>query len=185
MGVLIVLLAVAAQLAVWAVVLYNALVRTRNMVAEGLAGIDVQLTRRAELLPNVVETVKGYAAHEKELFTRITDLRTKSQQAAGTGERLRAEGLLSGALGNLLAVAENYPDLKASQNFLDLSQTLSETEDQLQLARRYYNGSVRNLNIQVESFPSSLIAGRFGFTQAPFFEVEEPGKRQVPTVDFG
>ena len=185
MSVLVLLLAVVLLLAAWAVVLYNGLVRARNMAAEGLAGIDVQLTRRAELIPNVVETVKGYAAHEKELFTRVTDLRAASQRAATTGERLAAEGLLSGALGTLLAVAESYPDLKASQNFLDLSRTLADTEEQLQLARRYYNGAARNLNIKVESFPSALIAGPFGFTRAPFFEVEEPAKRQAPTVDFG
>ena len=179
-----ILLGAFALLSLFVVLLYNGLVRARNMVREGLAGIDVQLTRRAELIPNVVAAVKGYAAHEKELLSRVTELRAASQNARTTGERLEAEGQLSGVLGRLLAVAENYPDLKASQNFLDLSQTLAATEEQLQLSRRYYNGAVRDLNIKIESFPSNLLARNFGFIPAPFFEVEEPAKRQAPTVEF-
>jgi LemA protein len=170
----------------WAISAYNALVKSRQMVKEGWSGIDVQLKRRSNLIPNLVETVKGYAKHEKGVFEEVTRQRTAAQQAGGAGiaGRGKAEGLLSGALGKLFMVAENYPDLKANQNFIDLQKQLSEVEEQIQLSRRYYNGAARNLNVLVQSFPSVLIARNFGFKEADFFELDSPEEREVPDVKF-
>jgi len=184
MTTLLVLLALAVTLALWLVVLYNSLVRNTNMVAEGLSGMDVQLTRRSELIPNLIETVKGYMAHERELFEKIAKLRAQSISAKTSTDRLKAEGPLGEALGRLLAMAEAYPELKASANFLELQRSLADIESELQLARRYYNGAVRNLNIAVASFPSNLVAKTFGFSKADFFEAEDDATRQVPKVDF-
>jgi LemA protein len=166
------------------IVLYNRLVRLRNMVREGWSGIDVQLKRRANLIPNLVETVKGYMGHERGLLEKVTDLRSRSIQAGSLGEKQQAENALTGGLARLFAVAEAYPELKASRNFQALQQDLSGIEDQIQLARRYYNGTVRNLNIAIESFPGNLVAGWFAFQTAEFFEIEEPAGRAVPTVGF-
>ncbi len=168
------------------VYLYNDLVRKRQMVREGWSGIDVQLKRRSDLVPNLVETVKGYATHEREALEAVTEMRAR---AAGmprddVAGRAQAEGLLSQALGRLFAVAEAYPDLKANENFRDLQASIEKTEDALQMARRYYNGAVRALNVVVESFPSNLVAGRFGFTQEEYFEIEDPADRAVPKVSF-
>ncbi|MFZ5426759.1 MAG: LemA family protein [Thermodesulfobacteriota bacterium] len=185
MTTLMILLAVVLALAVWAVAMYNSLVRNNNLVAEGFSGVDVQLTRRAELIPNLIETVKGYMTHERELLEAIAKLHAQSLSASDAGDRLKTEGLLGQALGKVLALAEAYPELKASTNFLELQKALSDIESELQLARRYYNGAVRNLNIAVESFPSNIIARTFGFAKAEFFEAEDEGKRQVPKVDFG
>jgi len=171
-------------LIVLVILMYNKFVRLRNLVEEGWSGIDVQLKRRSNLIPNLVETVKGYMGHERDLLTKVTELRTQSMQAKEVGEKGRLEGLLSRSLANVFAVAEGYPDLKANQNFLDLQQQLSEIEEQIQLARRYYNGTVRNLNIQVESFPSNIVARYFNFTQAEFFEIEDEAERAVPKVAF-
>ena len=165
----LVLLALVAGVLLWAVLLYNGLVRMRNMVEEAWSGIDVQLKRRTDLIPNLVATVKGYAAHEKGTLEEVIRLRGLAQNAHGVGETAQAQGLLGAALGKLFALAENYPDLKANANFAQLQASLGEIEEQIQLARRYYNGAVRNLNIAVESFPSNLIAGRFGFVKAEFF----------------
>jgi LemA protein len=184
MVVLIIILALLLGLAGWLVGIYNGLVRKRNLVQEGWSGIDVQLKRRADLIPNLVETVKGYASHERAALDRVTELRAESMKAQAPAEKGRVEGMLSGALGNLLAVAENYPDLKASQNFIELQGSLAEVEEQIQFARRYYNGAVRDLNIAVESFPSNLVANAFGFKQAEFFELADPGDRAVPQVNF-
>lgn len=184
MVVVIIVLALLLGVAGWLVALYNGLVRKRNLVQEGWSGIDVQLKRRADLIPNLVETVKGYASHEREALDRVTQLRAESMKAQAPAEKGRVEGMLSGALGNLLAVAENYPDLKASQNFVELQGSLAEVEEQIQFARRYYNGAVRDLNIAVESFPSNLVANAFGFKQAEFFELADPGDRAVPQVNF-
>ncbi|KMY66901.1 membrane protein [Desulfocarbo indianensis] len=184
MVVLLILLALILGLAGWLIAIYNGLVRKRNLVREGWSGIDVQLKRRNDLIPNLVETVKGYASHEKETLENVTQLREKSMQAQAPAEKGRVEGMLSGALGKLLAVAENYPDLKANQNFMELQTALAEIEDQIQFARRYYNGAVRDLNIAVESFPSNLVAGAFSFKQAEFFELDDPGERAVPKVGF-
>ena len=179
---LIILVAVAA----YAIVVYNALVRARQMVQEAWSGIDVQLKRRADLIPNLVETVKGYAGHEKEALERVTEMRTRAQgvPAGDIQGRAAAEGLLSQALGRLMAVAEAYPDLKASQNFAELQRSLETTEREVQMARRYYNGSVRELNTKVESFPSNLVANRFNFTKAEYFELDDANDRKLPEVRF-
>ena len=184
MSILILLLGGAGLLAVLLIVLYNRLVRLRNMVREGWSGIDAQLKRRANLIPNLVETVKGYMGHERDLLEKVTALRSQSMQAGDIGEKQRVESALTGGLARLFAVAEGYPELKANQNFQDLQHQLSEIEDQIQLARRYYNGTVRNLNIAIESFPGNLVAGWFAFQPAEFFEIEEPGDRAVPKVGF-
>lgn len=180
----LVVLALAVAILLWAILIYNSLVRMRNMVQEAWSGIDVQLKRRTDLIPNLVSTVKGYAAHEKGTLEEVIRLRGAAQNAQGVGETAHAQGLLGAALGKLFALAENYPDLKANANFAQLQASLGEIEEQVQLARRYYNGAVRNLNIAVESFPSNMIAGRFGFEKAEFFELENPSERVVPKVDF-
>jgi LemA protein len=183
LGVLVLILIAVAGYVIGA---YNGLVRARQMVQEAWSGIDVQLKRRADLIPNLVETVKGYASHEKEALERVTEMRARAQNVP-TGDiqgRAVAEGMLSQALGRLLAVAEAYPDLKASQNFAELQRALETTERDIQMARRYYNGSVRELNTKVESFPSNLVAGQFGFAKADYFELEDPSDRQLPEVKF-
>jgi LemA protein len=164
---------------------YNSLVKLRNMVKEGWSGIDVQLTRRATLIPNLVETVKGYLGHERNLLSDIADLRSRSLRTQKVGEKGDIETALSKSLGTLFAVAEGYPDLKASQNFLELQKELTYIEDQIQMARRYYNGTVRNLNTAVESFPSNLVAKLFTFDQAEFFDIDDVKDRQAPQVRMG
>jgi len=181
---LTIVLIVAAALIVWAIAIYNRLIKNKNLVQEGWSGIDVQLKRRANLIPNLIETVKGYMGHERGVLEDVTELRTKSLDAGGPGDKGRAEGLLGAALGKLFAVAENYPDLKASQNFIELHGSLDEVEEQIQLSRRYYNGAVRDLNVLIESFPSNLVARMFAFTQAEFFELEDAVERAVPEVSF-
>jgi LemA protein len=180
----LVLLALAVAILLWGVLIYNSLVRMRNMVQEAWSGIDVQLKRRTDLIPNLVSTVKGYAEHEKGTLEEVIRLRGLAQNAQGVGETAQAQGLLGAALGKLFALAENYPELKANVNFAQLQASLGEIEEQVQLSRRYYNGAVRNLNIAVESFPSNLVAGRFGFEKAEFFELESPSERAVPKVEF-
>ena len=179
---IVVLVAIAG----YGVMLYNRLVKNRQMVGEGWSGIDVQLKRRSNLIPNLLESVKGYMKHEKELLEEVTRLRTSAEAASGgtPGERGKAEGLLSAALGKLMAVVENYPDLKANQNFLDFQNALEDIEGEIQLSRRYYNGAARNNNIAVETFPSNLIAGQFGFSTAEYFEIEDADDRAVPKVTF-
>lgn len=184
MTILLVLLGGAGILGVLLIVFYNRLVRLRNMVREGWSGIDVQLKRRANLIPNLVETVKGYMGHERDLLEKVTELRSRSMQTGNLGEKQRVESALTGGLARLFAVAEGYPELKANQNFQDLQKQLSDVEDQIQLARRYYNGTVRNLNTAIESFPGNLVAGWFTFQPAEFFEIEEPADRAVPKVGF-
>lgn len=184
MFILFFLLGGAGLLTVLLIVLYNRLVRLRNMVREGWSGIDVQLKRRANLIPNLIETVKGYMGHERDLLEKVTALRSRSVQAGNLSEKQQVESALTGGLARLFAVAEGYPELKANQNFQDLQKQLSDIEDQIQLARRYYNGTVRNLNIAIESFPGNLVAGWFAFQPAEFFEIEQPGDRAVPKVAF-
>ena len=164
--------------------LYNKLVRNKNMVAEGWSGIEVQLRLRSNLIPNLIETVKGYVTHEAGLLSDIVKLRSRSKEIREVAEKSRIESALTRSLGNLLALAEAYPDLKASQNFLDLQDDLSQIESDIQMARRYYNGTVRNLNISIESFPGNLIAERFRFEKAEFFEIEDAAQREVPEVKF-
>jgi LemA protein len=179
-----ILLALAAVGLLGLVAIYNRLVKNKNLVLEGWSGIDVQLKRRADLIPNLLETVKGYMGHERGVLEKLTELRAQSLKATQVGEKGRVEGALGAALGNLFAVAENYPDLKASQNFIELQKSLADIEDQIQMARRYYNGAVRNLNILIGSFPSNLVAGAFNFTPAEYFELEDTGERAVPKVAF-
>jgi LemA protein len=180
----LVILGVLAATVVWAVAIYNRLVRLRNTVEEGWSGIDVQLKRRADLIPNLLETVKGYMDHERDLLTKVTELRTRSVEAGNVADKVKFEGELSRSLAHLFAVAENYPELRANQNFMQLQGQLEELEAQIQMARRYYNGTVRELNIKIESFPSNLIAQRFGFDPAEFFEIEDLTDREVPEISF-
>jgi LemA protein len=170
--------------AVYAIVVFNRLVRTRQMANEAWSGIDVQLKRRSELVPNLVESVKGYASHERAALQEVTEKRGAAQ-AVPEGDvkhRAEAEGALALAIGRLFALAENYPELKASGNFLDLQKQLGLLENELQMARRYYNGAVRNLNVLVQSVPSNLIAGLFGFAQRDYFELSDEAERAVPRV---
>ena len=178
------ILAVVAAALVYVVAAYNSLVRTRQMANEAWSGIDVQLKRRSDLVPNLVAAVKGYAAHERSVLEEVTQLRgaARALPEGDVAARAQAEGALSAALGKLMAVAENYPDLKASSNFLELQQQLSDLENELQMARRYYNGTVRNLNVMVQSFPSNLIAGLFGFAPREFIQLGE-GEGAVPQVN--
>ena len=179
-----ILLGVVVVLLLGAVTIYNKLVTNKNLVAEGWSGIDVQLKRRNDLIPNLIETVKGYMGHERGVLDQVTELRTKSESAQGVGEKAKVEGAMGAALGNLFAVAENYPDLKASANFIQLQQSLADIEDQIQLSRRYYNGAARNFNILIQSFPSNLLASAFHFTAVEYFEIEAPADRAVPKVAF-
>ena len=169
----------------WTMATYNGLVKLRTMVEEGWSGIETQLKRRANLIPNLVETVKGYAEHEKSAFEEVTKMRTQAMAGGTVSERAAAESMLTKAIGGIMAVAEAYPDLKASTNFQALQADLAEIENEIQMSRRYYNGTVRNLNIKVESFPSNLIANLFKFIKAEFFEIENHDDRAVPQVDFG
>lgn len=167
----------------FAVVLYNRLVRLRNQAEEGWAGIDVQLQRRADLVPNLVETVKGYAAHEEGVLTDVTRARAALQQASGPAANAAASDLLTNALGRLFAVAEDYPDLKASANFGQLQRQLSDIEQELSLARRWYNASVEDLNTATQTFPSVLVASTFGFERREYFEATDDAQA-TPIVDF-
>jgi LemA protein len=170
----------------YGIMAYNNLVRQRQLTQEGWSGIDVQLKRRTDLIPNLMEAVKGYMSHERETLEAVTQARAAAQAAQnGTPEqRAQAEGLLSGALGRLFAVAEAYPDLKASANFMQFQEELSNTENEIQLSRRYYNGTARDLNTAVESFPSNVIANTFKFEKVQYFEMENPADRAVPQVKF-
>jgi len=170
----------------YGIMAYNNLVRQRQLTQEGWSGIDVQLKRRTDLIPNLMEAVKGYMGHERETLEAVTAARTAAMAAQnGTPEqRAQAEGILSGALGRLFAVAEAYPDLKASQNFMQFQGELSNTENEIQMSRRYYNGTARDLNTAVESFPSNVIANFFKFEKVQYFEMENPADRAVPQVKF-
>jgi len=180
----IILLVVVALLALYLIFAYNGLIRGRNQVENAWSQIDVQLKRRHDLIPNLVETVKGYAAHERGLFEEVTQKRASSIAASDIGTQASAARALSGSLGRLIAVAEAYPQLKADQNFLKLQGQLAEIEDQLQMARRYYNGAVRNLNIAIQSFPGVLLARPLGFREAPFFELDDRAQAAAPQVAF-
>ncbi|HFC04286.1 MAG TPA: LemA family protein [Rhizobiales bacterium] len=183
---LLVLGGIAIAIVLYVISLYNRLVKNRQSVEEGWSGIDVQLKRRSNLIPNLLAAVKGYMKHEKGLLEDITKMRAHANEVSDKGpeERAKAEGALGAGLMNLFAVMENYPDLKANQNVMDFQNSLSEIEDQIQMSRRYYNGAVRIMNVSVESFPSNLVANQFGFIKAEFFEIEDPATRQVPKVEF-
>ena len=178
------LLGLIVVIGVYLVYAYNGLVSNKNLTAEGWSGIDVQLRRRADLIPNLIETVKGYASHEDKLFRDIADLRAKSISGGSVGEQSAVGQAMSAALGKLFAVAEAYPELKADANFRDLQDKLSGIEDEIQMSRRYYNGAVRNLNTMIESFPSNFIANYFKFEKAEFFEIGDAAAREVPKVEF-
>jgi LemA protein len=183
MNTLLVLCAALAVPILWVVVTYNGLVRLRNHVRDAWSGIDTELKRRYDLIPNLVETVKGYAQHEREVLENVTRARQTAVTSTGSpASQAKDENVLVGSLRGLLAVAEHYPDLKANQNYLALQRELSNTEDRIQACRRFYNANVRDLNNRVESFPSNLVAGWFGFKLAEFFEIEETGMRAVPPV---
>jgi len=177
---------IVVVLAVVFIVLYNNLVRLRNQVKNAWAQIDVQLKRRHDLIPNLMETVKGYMKHERETMEAVTKARNLAQQVASSGAAVRskAEGELSAALGKLIAVAENYPDLKANQNFLALQEELTSTENKIGFSRQYYNDSVLRYNNQTMMFPSSMIAGVAGFKADDFFEITAPAEREAPRVSF-
>jgi LemA protein len=181
---LLVLLGIVLLLAIVLVVLYNRLVRLRNAVDNSWAQVEVQLKRRWDLIPNLVETVKGYAAHERETFEAVTQARARAQQASGPAETAQAEGILGAALGRLFAVAEAYPELQADENFRQLQTELAETENRVAVSRQVYNDTVLTFNNAVQTFPGLVIAGPFNFTIREFFEVEEEAQRSVPVVDF-
>ncbi|MFW7415457.1 LemA family protein [Demequina sp. SO4-18] len=170
---------------IWAIAQYNALVRLRNLVQEAWRQIDVELQRRHDLIPNLVETVKGYAKHERETLDAVTQARSIAASPGSTpAEQAQQENVLTQALGRLFAVAEAYPDLKADQNFMQLQQELTNTEDRVAAARRFYNANVRALNTKTETFPVNVIAGMFHFTREEYFETEDPAARQAPNVSF-
>jgi len=178
---------VLAAVLLYIVIVFNRLVRQRNVVREAWSGIDVQLKRRTDLVPALVETVKGYATHERTLLEEVTAKRAMSLDAQAQGnvaQNAQATQQLGSAVGRLIAVAEAYPQLKANENFLKLQEQLSEIEEQLQYARRYYNGAVRNLNISIQSFPELLIAKPFGFSERPFFELEDRAQGNNPNISF-
>lgn len=178
--------AIVVAVALYAVYLYNSLVKSRQMAEEAWSGIDVQLKRRADLIPNLIETVKGYAAHEKSTLEEVVELRNRAQSipAGDVAGRAQAEGLLSQALGRVFALAEAYPDLKANQNFAELQDTLETLESEIQMSRRYYNGAARDLNVKVESVPSNIVANLFKFSRKSYFEIENAADRAVPPVKF-
>ena len=181
---LVVVLGIVLLVLLWAVGIYNGLVRLRLEVRNAWAQIDVQLKRRHDLIPNLVETVKGYAGHERGTLEAVTNARTKAVAAQDVGSRVQAEGELSRALGRLLMLVESYPDLKANQNFLALQEELSSTENRIGFARQYYNDSVTTYNARIQTFPPNVIAGMFGFRESPFFEIEDAAERAAPQVKF-
>jgi LemA protein len=182
--VVIVIVVIVVLLALFLVMAYNGMVRGRNKVDESWSGIDVQLKRRHDLVPNLVETVKGYATHEREVFQAVTDARANAVAASTPAAAGAAEGILGQAIGRLFAVAEAYPDLKASQNFLELQGTLGQLESEIAASRRIYNSNVQGYNTRIQSFPGVLLAGPFGFTRREFFEIENPADRETPSVSF-
>ncbi len=186
-GTIILIIAIGLVVIVgsWAVATYNGLVRLRNLVQEAWRQIDVELHRRYDLIPNLLETVKGYAAHERETFEEVTRARAAAATPGSTpAEQAQQENVLSQALGRLFAVAEAYPQLRASENFTSLQNELTSTEDRIAAGRRYYNANVRTLNTRVETFPPNIVANLFGFKRAEYFEANEPAVRRAPRVSF-
>jgi LemA protein len=165
--------------------IYNSLVKLRNTSEQAWSDIDVQLKRRHDLVPNLVETVKGYAAHEKNTFEKVVQARNAAMQASSPGDKAQAENMLQSTLRSLFALAENYPELKANQNFIELQNELANIEEQVQLSRRYYNAVVRDLNTKIETVPSNIIANMYDFKKKEYFELESPEERRAPEVKFG
>jgi LemA protein len=181
----LILLAVLVALILWVIAIYNRLVRARNDTKNAWSQIDVQLKRRYDLIPNLMETVKGYMKHERETLEAVTKARQQAiDLSGGVADQARAENMLTQTLRSLFAVAESYPDLKANQNFLALQEELTSTENKISFARQYYNDAVLRYNNQTEMFPSNIIAGSFNFAKAEFFELEEPEQREAPKVSF-
>jgi len=180
MTILYIILTIVAVIVLWAIFAYNGFVRLMTRTNEAWADIDVQLKRRYDLIPNLIETVKGYAAHESTTFQKVTEARTAAMGAQSIEEHAQAENMLTGALKSLFAVSESYPDLKANQNFLELQRELSDTENKIQAARRFYNTNVRDLNIKIQTFPSNIIANLFKFIKKEFFELEEGSEAKEP-----
>ncbi|OGI28651.1 MAG: hypothetical protein A2288_00700 [Candidatus Moranbacteria bacterium RIFOXYA12_FULL_44_15] len=180
-GLILGIILVVAVIAI--IAMYNGLIRLKNRVDEAESDIDVQLRRRHDLIPNLISTVKGYAAHEKEVFEKVTEARTRALGAGNMADKSQAENMLSGALKSLFAVTEAYPDLKANQNFLELQRELTDTEDKIMASRRFYNGNVRDFNTKLEVFPTNMMAGMLGFTKREFFEAEE-GEKENVKVEF-
>lgn len=185
MTALYVIIAVVVLLLLWLFMTYNGLISSRNQTDEALSDIDVQLKRRADLIPNLVESVKGYIKQEKDVLENVTKARAEAVAAGGTGEdRAKAENMLSGALRSLFAVAENYPDLKSSANFQQLSTELSDTENKIEAARRFYNANVRDFNTKVQVFPTNIFAGMLGFLKKELFTLENPADKEPVAVKF-
>lgn len=185
--VLWIILAVIVVLILWAIAVYNGLIKGRNQVDESWSDIDVQLKRRYDLIPNLVNTVKGYATHEKEVFEKVTQARTAAMAAQSKGDLkgvAESENMLTGALKSLFAVSESYPELKANENFLQLQRDLTDTEDKIQAARRFYNGNVRDFNTSLQTFPRNIVASMFGFKERTFFEVGNEEERKNVEVKF-
>jgi len=180
----LVILAIIVVIAFVAVGMYNSLIKLRNTSEQAWSDVDVQLKRRHDLIPNLVETVKGYATHEKETFEQVVQARNQAMNASSPADKAQAENFLQSALKSLFALAEAYPDLKANQNFLDLQDELSNIEEQIQLARRYYNAVVRDLNTKIETVPSNFIANMFHFEKKEYFELDSEEERQTPQVSF-
>ena len=178
--VLIVIAALLGVIIMFVIGSYNGLVTLRNRVEEPWSDITVQLKRRSDLIPNLVNSVKGYATHEKEVFEKVTEARSAIMNAQGAADTAKAENMMEGALKSLFAVAEAYPELKANQNFLQLQQELVDTEDKIQAARRFYNGGVRDLNTKIQTFPANIVAGMFGFQAKEFFDVEDRASVENP-----
>ena len=182
--ILLVLLAVIGFIVMYGVGIYNSLVKLKTLVEEAWSGIDVQLKKRHDLIPNLIETVKGYATHEKETFQNVTEARNQAVSAKTVEQHQAAENKLNQSLMSLFAVAEQYPELKANTNFLQLQSELSAIEADIEKSRRYYNGTVRDKNILIDTFPSNIIAGMFGFIKSVFFELDSEAERAVPKVSF-
>lgn len=175
----LILIIIFVVVVVWLIATYNGLITLKNRVDEAWSDIDVQLKRRYDLIPNLINTVKGYAAHEKEVFEKVTEARSRAMGAGSAADKAQAENMLSNTLKSLFAVAEAYPDLKANQNFLELQRELTDTEDKIQAARRFYNGNARDFNIKIEVFPTNLIAGMLHFSKREFFEAADAEKEPV------
>jgi LemA protein len=179
-----IILGIIALLIFWLIGIFNGLTRLKNQTDEAWSDISVQLKRRHDLIPNLVETVKGYAAHEKDIFIKVTEARTSAINAKTTDEKAKAENMLSQSLKSLFAVAENYPQLKASENFAKLQDELSDTENKVQAARRFYNGNVRDFNIKLQIFPNNLVAGMLNFSKRDFFQLENEEEAKPVEVKF-
>jgi len=179
-----IILAIIGAIIIWLIFIFNKLVTLRNRAKEAWSDIEVQLKRRYNLIPNLVETVKGYATHERELFEKVTQARSRAIEAKSVKEKSEAENNLSSTLKSLFAVAENYPQLRAVESFVELQRELRDTEDKIQAARRFYNANVRDLNIKIESFPSNIVAGVFGFKKMDLFEIKEEAAKEPVQVKF-